>query len=241
MMDFGKVLVTGGSGLLGRNLRKLIPDSLYPSRAEFDVTDLEKMRAYLDGKDVRVVLHAAAFTSPPKINENPAQAVDANIAGTCNVVKACMEKNIKLLYMCTDYVFKGDAGMYKEDDPVFPVNKYAWSKLGGECAVRMYDNSLVIRASFGDVPFPYEKAFVDQWTSRLAAGEIAKRIVALIESDMKGAVHVGGKRQTVYEYARSVSPEKNIGTLSLKDVTFTAPKDTSLDTSLFDSKIMGKN
>ena len=87
-------------------------------------------------------MHGAAFTSPPKINENPKLALDVNIVGTANLVRACMERNIKILYISTDYVFKGDRGMYKEDDPVFPANKYAWSKLGGECAVRLYDNSL---------------------------------------------------------------------------------------------------
>ena len=51
------------------------------------------------------------------------------------------------------------------------------------------------------------------------------------------AIHVGGQRQTVMDYAKSVSPAKAIGSLSLKDVTFVAPKDTSLDTSRYDSKI----
>ncbi len=58
-------------------------------------------------------------------------------------------------------MLKGDQGNYKETDPVYPVNKYAWSKLGGECAVRMYDKSLIIRTTFGPNVFPYQKAFVD--------------------------------------------------------------------------------
>ena len=36
----------------------------------------------------------------------------------------------------------------------YPVNKYAWSKLGGECAVRLYDKALIIRTSFGPDEFP---------------------------------------------------------------------------------------
>jgi dTDP-4-dehydrorhamnose reductase len=126
--------------------------------------------------------------------------------------------------------------MDKEDDPVLPINKYAWSKLGGECAVRMYDNSLIIRTSFGDTVFPYERAFVDQWTSRLRVDVLAMKLVELLKSNLTGTIHVGGKRQTVMDYARSVSPDKTIGNLSLKDVTFAAPKDTSLDTSRYDSE-----
>jgi len=236
-MDFSTVLVTGGTGLLGRHMKPLIPESLFPLRAEFDITDSPKMAAYLSRKTVSTIFHAAAFTSPPKINENPKRAIDVNIVGTANLVRICLERNIKLLYVSTDYVFKGDRGMYKEDDPVLPVNKYAWSKLAGECAVRMYDNSLIIRTSFGDTVFPYEKAFVDQWTSRLRVDVLAKKLVKLLESDLTGTIHVGGKRQTVIDYAKSINPDKAIGALSLNEVTFVAPKDTSLDTSRYDSEI----
>ena len=180
----------------------------FPGHAEFDVTDPFQMAAYLAGKTVSTIFHAAAFTSPPKINENPKLALDVNIIGTANVVRLCMERNIKLLYVSTDYVFKGDSGMYKEDDPVLPANKYAWSKLAGECAVRMYDNSLIIRTSFGDTVFPYEKAFVDQWTSRLRVDVLAKKLVKLLESDLTGTIHVGGKRQTVMDYANPSAPTK---------------------------------
>jgi dTDP-4-dehydrorhamnose reductase len=235
-MDFSTVLFTGGTGLLGRHMKPLMAQALFPGRAEFDITNPASMAAYLVKKTVTTIFHAAAFTSPPKINENPKLALDVNIIGTANLVRLCIERNIKLVYVSTDYVFKGDSGMYKEDDPVLPANKYAWSKLAGECAVRMHDNSLIIRTSFGDTTFPYEKAFVDQWTSRLRVDVLAKKVVLLLESDLTGTIHVGGRRQTVMDYAKSVSPDKAIGTLSLKDVTFLAPKDTSLDTSRYDSK-----
>ncbi|MGZ7135615.1 MAG: sugar nucleotide-binding protein [Methanobacterium sp.] len=68
-----------------------------------------------------VVVHAAAFTSPPKVDEVPMQALDVNIIGTANVVKLCSEYNMKIIYICTDYVFKGDKGNYREDDSVYPV------------------------------------------------------------------------------------------------------------------------
>jgi dTDP-4-dehydrorhamnose reductase len=145
-----------------------------------------------------------------------------------------MANRIRLVYICTDYVFKGDQGNYKETDPVLPVNKYAWSKLGGECAVRLYDNSLIIRTSFGPNEFPYPKAFADQWTSRECVRDIAKKVVTISLKTVTGVVHLGGKRRTVYEYAKSLDETKEIGQLSLNDVNFVAPKDTSLDCSDYD-------
>src|SRR3974377_1496904 len=111
-MAFSTVLLTGGTGLLGRHMKPLIPKALFPKRAEFDITDPANMAAYLGVKTVSTIFHAAAFTSPPKINENPKLALDVNIIGPANLVRVCMERNIKRLNISTDYVFKGDRGMY---------------------------------------------------------------------------------------------------------------------------------
>lgn len=233
MLNQESVLFTGGSGLLGREFHKLLPGALYPIRAEFDVTNFEQMDGYFIGRNISTLFHAAACTSPPRVDKNPEQAIDANIIGTSNIVKLCIKHNTRLIYVSTDYVFRGDKGNYKEDDPLHPVNKYAWSKLGGECAVRMYDNSVIIRTSFGPDDFPYAKAFVDQWTSRESVSVIARMMLRVIESNYCGLVHIGGERKTVYEYAVKLSPDKPIGRLSITEVSFTVPKDTSLDVELY--------
>jgi len=237
MMSGKKTLVTGGSGLLGRELMRLLPEAHFPVHGAFDVADYGMMDSYLGDKTITLLIHAAALTSPPKIDQDPEAALRVNIVGTANVVRLCQRHGIKLVYVCTDYVFRGDRGNYSEEDPVLPVNKYAWSKLGGECAVRLYENSLIVRTSFGANEFPYEKAFVDQWTSRLPVKDFAERLIALLETNATGVVHIGGPRRSVYEYARAVSPEKAIGELSLRDVSFVAPRDTSLDTSKYEGLV----
>lgn len=233
-MQQSKILVTGGSGLLGAHLKKLLPEACYPSSHDFDVTDVTIMNSFVNDRNFELMIHAAAFTSPPKCEADPVRSLDVNIMGTGNVVRLCFEHGIKLYYISTDYVFPGDAGNYRENDALLPVNKYAWSKLGGECAVRLYDKSLIIRTSFGPDSFPYEAAFADQWTSRQCVTEIASKIVTLIDKPIKGVIHVGGQRRTVFEYAKSLDPTRDIRKISIDDVQFNAPKDTSLDCSLFD-------
>jgi dTDP-4-dehydrorhamnose reductase len=224
-----KVIFTGGSGLLGSEFRKILPQLDYPSSKEFNVTDYAQMKKYAESKGCELIIHAGAFTSPPLIDKDPLKALEVNIIGTSNVVRLCAEFGARLIYISTDYVFKGDKGNYREDDPVYPVNKYAWSKLGGECAVRMYDRALIIRTTFGPNVFPYEKAFVDQWTSRESVAIIAKRISKLIDKDITGVIHVGGRRKTVFEYAKGLDETKDIKELSVNDVSFRVPKDTSLN------------
>ena len=229
MANQQKIIFTGGSGLLGSEFRKTLPDMNCPSSKEFNITDYEQMRQYAQSNGCELVIHAAAFTSPPLIDKDPLKAIEVNIIGTSNVVKLCMEFDMRLIYISTDYVFNGSKGNYKEDDPVYPVNKYAWSKLGGECAVRMYDKSLIVRTSFGPNILPYEKAFVDQWTNRESVSVIAKKISKLIDKNLTGIIHVGGKRKTVFEYAKGLDKARDIGKLSINDVTFDVPVDTSLD------------
>lgn len=239
-MKAERMLFTGGSGLLGGEVRQLLPKALYPSSSEFNVVDYQQMWDFLKDKEVELIVHAAAFTSPPLVDKDPNKAIGVNIIGTANVVRLCMVSGIRLIYISTDYVFKGDQGNYKEGDSVYPVNKYAWSKLGGECAVRMYDGALIVRTSFGPNEFPFPKAFVDQWTSRECVRDIAKKIVALTDKSVTGVIHVGGKRRTVYDYAKSLDPSKTIGELSIKEIPFTVPKDTSLDCDYYE-KIVASN
>jgi dTDP-4-dehydrorhamnose reductase len=241
MFDEKKFLITGGSGLLGSTLRKIFPEALYPSEDEFNVLRYDEMDNYIEDRGISTIFHGAAFTSPPKIDKDPMLAIDINIIGTSNMVKLAEKYDCRLIYICTDYVFKGDKGNYKEDDPLFPVNKYAWSKLGGECAVRLYDNSLIIRTTFGPDTFPYEKAFTDQWTSRESVSKIAGMMEVLIRKGVNGTIHVGGARKTVYEYAKSLDQTKEIGKISIKDIAFQVPVDTSLNIEHYKEIINNKN
>ena len=237
MTNKSQTIFTGGSGLLGSEFRRILPDINYPSSKEFNVTKYNQMKKYLESNGCELIIHAAAFTSPPLTDKNPLKALEINIVGTANVIKLCMEFDAWLIYISTDYVFKGDKGNYTETDPVYPVNKYAWSKLGGECAVRMYDKSLIVRTTFGPDVFPYEKAFTDQWTSRESVSIIAEKISKLIDKNMTGVIHVGGKRRTVFEYAKSLNKTSDIGELSINDVNFVVPVDTSLNCDRYDRLI----
>ncbi len=237
-MDRSKVLFTGGKGLLATHLKKHFPEGVFVDIEDFDITDNRQMDEFLSSNKVGTIVHCAAFTFVPKAEQNPGKLIDINIVGTANVVKICIKHGIKLVYISTDYVFDGKKGSYKEEDPVFPVNKYAWSKLGGECAVRLYENSLIIRTTFGPDVFPYEAAFIDQWTSREGVTVMSKKIADLIKKDVKGVFHVGGKRKTVFDYAKALDPSKSIKTRSINELDVTLPKDTSLDTTKYDD-LMG--
>lgn len=228
-----QILITGGSGKLGTALSKILTNSHVGTRENFDFTNIEMMNSFLNqNPNINTIIHCGALVSPPKVNEQVADAIHTNIIGTALLSMLCHKRTIRLIYISTDYVFSGEKGNYNEADNLLPQNKYAWSKLGGEAAVQMLDNYAIIRMSFGPDIFPYKAAFTDQYTSRESVTVIADKIKKIAISNFTGVIHVGGTRKSVYEYAKSIGAD-NIEKISIKDMNVKMPVDTSLDTHLY--------
>jgi dTDP-4-dehydrorhamnose reductase len=231
-----QILITGGAGKLGSALLNIMDNALCGTRDNFDFTNASVINGFLDKhKEVNTIIHCGALVSPPKVNEKVDEAIHTNIIGTAILSSICFQRNIKLIYISTDYVFSGNKGSYTEIDELLPQNKYAWSKMGGEAAVQMLDNFVIVRLSFGPDVFPYKAAFVDQFTSREPASKIAEKIKKIANSDFKGVIHIGADRKSVYEYALSLGATE-VDQISIKDMTVKMPVDTSLNTSLYKSK-----
>lgn len=133
-------LVTGASGLLGRDLtHALDSESLTAAtRDELDITNPVTCRdvvaASVGAGDV--VINAAAWTDIDSAEMHQAQAYRVNATGVGNLVAACAAVGARLIHVSTDCVFAGRAEHpYAEDATPAPVNAYGRSKLAGEHAV----------------------------------------------------------------------------------------------------------
>ncbi|MEK7659970.1 MAG: sugar nucleotide-binding protein [Patescibacteria group bacterium] len=222
-----KILLTGGSGMLGAALQSLDASLIAPPSTECDITQFEQLFAYMSEVRPDVVLHVAAATHPPQHEENPTPGLSVNIIGTANVALACYRLGCRMVYISTDYVYTG-GGPHKENEPVLPPSKYAWSKLGGECAARLLNNALILRLSFGPRPFPWDKVYADQYNSKLYVDEVAPLILRATRSSATGVMNVGGMRGTLVEYAKRTKAD--IETIPRPNWV---PRDTSLNTDLF--------
>ena len=138
-------------------------------------------------------------------DKNIKKSIDLNIIGTANITKICSELKIKLIYISTSYVYPGTKGNYNETDPIDPINKYGLSKMGGEASVRMYKNSLVIRASMTEKPFIHSRAFSDFITNFIYHEDFVKLLFKVL--NLKGIINIGGKSQSVYNFARLKNPK----------------------------------
>jgi len=141
---------------------------------------------------------------------------------------ACERYDKKMIYISTDYVYPGTDGNYKETDSMNPFTKYGWSKLGGECAVQMYDNHLILRMAMNKKPFPHPKALIDMKKSLMYIEDAAKVTLKLL--DENGIVNVGGKSQSVYDFVKEDNPKiKQIVLDEIPDVNMAS--DCSMDTT----------
>jgi dTDP-4-dehydrorhamnose reductase len=206
-----KILVTGGEGRFGKILKtiKTKHKLLFPKKEFFNILKVSQMRKYITAHKPNIIVHLAALSRPMKAHdENIIKSIDTNIIGTANITKICKKYNIKLIYFSTGYVYPKKNGSYKEDDSVNPINNYALSKMGGECSVQMYNNSLILRASMTEKPFVHKEAFADVYTNFIYHKKAAQILMKILE--YKGIINLGGKRQTIYNFVKSNKKIKKI-------------------------------
>ena len=228
-----KIMITGGSGRLGRELKKIFPSAIAPTRKKLDIVSYKDVYDFINAFRPDKIIHAAALTSIRECEENKEKAWNVNVEGTKNLVKACrsISPEIRFIYVSTACVFSGEEGMYTESDLPNPKNYYSLTKLIGEFLIRELENWLIIRTNFiPKEPWPYPRAFIDRFGTYLFADDVANAIKEVVEKDLSEIIHVTGDRKiSMFELAKKVSHD--IKPMTLKE--YEGPPltiDMSLDT-----------
>jgi dTDP-4-dehydrorhamnose reductase len=226
-----RILLTGGSGRLGTELRTLLPDVIAPARAELDLLDPHATERTVRAVRPDLIVHAAAYTDVAAAETQRRACWDVNVQGTRHIARAANAVSARLLHVSTDYVFDGERGGYTEDDPPGPpVNYYALTKLVAEEAARGAERHLVLRTSFRPREWPYPVAFSDVYTSQdyvdVIAPEVA-RLIGFIDRVDFDTLHLATERKSVYDLARRRRPDVRAGTRAEANVRL--PSDVSLD------------
>ena len=184
----------------------------FPTKNELNILNFKSIQKYLLKTKANILIHLAGLSRPMAIHDKDIKkSIDLNIIGTANITKACEEKNIKMIYFSTNYIYPGTKGNYKETDSLLPVNSYAWSKLGGEASVQLYKNSLILRVCMTEKPFVHKVAFSNVITSFIYHEDVVKILFKLINK--KGIINIGGSPMTVYNFVKKNN--KNISKLKL--------------------------
>lgn len=159
-----KVLITGGSGLLGQFLNKELANhfnilTTYHQHigncdkfnsAKIDLTNYDLLAQLFESFSPNVVVHTAAISNPNAAMHLPPKDVyNINVKVTEHLAKLCEKHSAKLLYFSTDLVYAGyRSSMLKEDAKLIPVSLYAETKLLGEIKIKnIFDNYVILRTA----------------------------------------------------------------------------------------------
>ena len=196
-----KIIVTGSDGRFGKILEKLNNKLILRNKRQLNILSVQSIAKNLKKFKPTHILHLAGLSRPMKIHDqNIQKSIDLNIIGTANITKICKSNNIKLIYFSTGYVYEGKKGNYKETDPLKPINNYGLSKLGGECSVSMYKNSLILRITMTEKPFAHKKAFYNLKSNFMYHEELVDILPKIL--NQTGIINIGGKARSVYSFAR---------------------------------------
>ena len=202
------ILVTGGNGRFAKILKKENKqlNLKFLNKKDLNILNQNSIEKCFAKLKPKIVFHCAGLSRPMKIHEvNLSKSIDLNIIGTANMVKACEKYNVKIIYFSTGYVYEGKKGNYSEKDPVKPFNNYGLSKLGGETSVLMYKNSLILRITMMEKPFPYKKAYKNLISNFMYHDDLVKILPFIV--NQTGIINVGGKKQSIYDFVKKTNKD----------------------------------
>jgi len=156
-----KLLITGGSGFVGSELAvyfKPHVSDIYTTYFTGKAGDAHSVQVDLSNKDqvnrtfdaIRpdVVIHAAGNKNVQQCQADLALARKMNVTTTKQVSECCASTGASLVFLSTDYVFKGDAGHYRENDRKEPSTNYGLTKSEAEdYLVKENRRCLIVRAA----------------------------------------------------------------------------------------------
>jgi dTDP-4-dehydrorhamnose reductase len=155
------ILVTGSNGQLGMCLRDAthsidVVCNIYTNNYIFtdiedlDITDICALSNFVQKNNIDCVINTAAYTAVDKAESEDDLAYEINSDAVWNLAHICMEQNVFLIHISTDYVFDGTAKKpYKPNARTNPISVYGASKLEGEQAIFFEQiPSIIIRTSW---------------------------------------------------------------------------------------------
>ncbi|SIO19727.1 dTDP-4-dehydrorhamnose reductase [Carnobacterium alterfunditum] len=252
-------LITGGTGQLGSELRKLLDEKevAYVSvgSKEVDITDEKAVNHYIKKLKPTIIYHCAAYTAVDAAEDEGKELNQAvNVRGTENVAKAAEEVSAIVVYISTDYVFDGtNLGEYKETDPTNPQSEYGRAKLAGEQIVqKLVSKHYIVRTSwvFGEFgknfvftmqklaeTHPRLTVVADQIGRPTWTRTLAEFVYYLTEKEAEyGIYHLSNEGScSWYEFAKEILKDKKVDVVPVTSAEYpqkaNRPKHSVMDLS----------
>lgn len=203
------ILVTGANGQLGNEVQIVSKNSkndkyfftdVCEGYEKLDITDIAKIRSYVNEHDIRCAINCAAWTNVDKAETAGDIVETLNATAPENLAKVMKERDGLLVHISTDYVFGGDPynTPCREDQKGTPTGVYGLTKLHGEQKIQATGcNYIILRTAWLYSEFghnfvktmlnltatkPQLKVVLDQTGTPTYAGDLAETIFDIIEN-----------------------------------------------------------
>ncbi len=212
-----RLLITGGSGYLGRHLVPLAAENArvlvhtyfsneppdVPGERRLDVRDGDAVMALVDAFQPDAIIHAAGSSGRPAMSETIE-------LGAEHVTAAAMRVGARLIHLSTDVVFDGKHAPYREEDRPNPIHDYGRAKAQAEGIVARHANHVIVRTSliYGLQQLDHGTSwlvdrlrkgqpvtlFMDQLRNPIWAISLSNACLELADHDYRGILHVAGSQ-----------------------------------------------
>jgi dTDP-4-dehydrorhamnose reductase len=251
------ILVTGANGFIGSYLVARLVKEGYPVLAtgtgpcrlpadqwpglryeSLDITDPFAVHDIFAATKPDIIVHCAAMGKPDECEQKQWAAHQVNVQGTINLALEAAECDAYFLFLSTDFVFDGEAGMYREEDTPHPVNFYGRTKLEAEAAVEELTThfGIVRTVLVYGAPQTGRSNLLSIVASKLQNGEhysvvddqvrtptyvedLVDALIAMIRKKAQGMYHIcGDEIMTPYQMAKATAEYLNLDASNLKKV-----------------------
>lgn len=226
------ILITGGNGQLGNEMRLLSSESnhntyTFTDVAELDITQLDAIRSFVSSNAINVIVNCAAYTNVDKAEDDIDLCDLINHKAVENLAVVAKEFDCVLIHVSTDYVFQGNGNLpCSEKELTAPLGVYGKTKLAGEEAIlRIGCKHLIFRTAWLYSEFGNNfvktmikltadrdllKVVFDQVGTPTYAGDLARLIFTIVEKEQykqnQGIYHFSNEGVcSWYDFAREIS------------------------------------
>ena len=194
-----KILVIGGSGNLGKILKKksFFKGHLFPPSKKIDIRKSENLEAFIRKNKINLIINCAAIARMRICEKYKDKSYAVNVLGVQNlreIILKIKERKIKLIQISSDAVYPSIKGNYSENSKLKPYNYYGKTKFLSEKIVKKLDDFIIIRTRFfNKKKIKFTKVADDSYSSSIEVNKLVKYIIFLIKINFKGIINVGGE------------------------------------------------
>jgi len=129
--DPGRILVFGGRGFVGQNIRARYPEAV---SADADIADRTAVARALDEAKPDIVINCAGKTGRPNIDwceKHKEETLRANVTGALVVLEECLARGLYLVHFSSGCIYEGDnngKGWSEDDPPNYKGSFYSRTK-----------------------------------------------------------------------------------------------------------------